>query len=267
MDIIMILNILTTLIISTLYISLYQKRAIKMVEYIYNNIGSSEENVTEKIYITQTHIIATTWFIIICGITLTIGFTALFIFQSKSSCFSPYIQTFISSGLYVPIFLFIIGLIISLLYKVYTKISNNLSLSPLEMKTIVFIMAIIINITLIMLDWQIGLFVAAIIIGKFVWIDFVFDTKSFITVVLDTFKVEEEIGAKSLCSLYAKNFYATFLVPTITYKLFIKNIPDISTKIYCMVMIYVVVISMCANYIHGVDIANASFIKNYKFKK
>lgn len=51
------------------------------------------------------------------------------------------------------------------------------------MKTIVFIMSIIINITLIMLDWQLGLFVAALILGKFIWIDFVFDTKSLITIV------------------------------------------------------------------------------------
>lgn len=51
------------------------------------------------------------------------------------------------------------------------------------MKTIVFIMSIIINITLIMLDWRLGLFVAALILGKFIWIDFVFDTKSLITIV------------------------------------------------------------------------------------
>ena len=266
MDIIIILNILIILIINTLYMYSYQKRSIKMVKYIYSNIDSDEENVTENISFIQTHIIATTYLIIICGITLTVGFTTLFIFQSKSSYFPQYIQTLISSGLYIPIFLFIIGVIISLLYKIYTKRSNNFSLSLPEIKTIVFIMAIVINITLIMLDFQLGLFVAAIIIGKFVWIDFVFDTKSFITVVLNTFKKENEINAKSLCFLYAKNFYFTYLSSTAIYKTFIKNIPNISTKLYFMALIYVVIISMCISSIHGVDIANASFIKNYKFK-
>lgn len=267
MDIIMILNIFTTLIISILYMYSYQKRSIKLVEYIFNHIDSNEENIAENIHVTQTYIIATTWFIIISGIILTIGFTALFIFQSKSSYFSSYMQTFISSGLHIPIFLFIIGLAINLSYKAYIKVSNNTSLSQPEMKTIVFIMSTIINITLITLDWQLGLFVAAIILGKFVWIDLVFDAKSMITIVLNTFKKEHEIGVEFLCSVYAKNFYPIFLVPTLMYKLCIINIPDISDKLYCMIMIYIVIISMWSNYIHGADIANASFIKNYKFKR
>lgn len=268
MDIILFLNIIITLIISTLFIFLYQKRSIKMVEYIYSNVNPNEKNITENIHILQTHIIATTWFIIICGITLTAGFSILYIFQIKSSHYPIYIQTFISSGLYVPIFLIIIGLIINFLYKTYTKISNNCSLSSLEMKNIVFFMSIIINATLIVLDWQLGLFVAAIIIGKFVWIDFIFDTKSFITAIFNTFKKkEDEINEKFLCVIYAKNFLPIFLAPTIIYKLFFKRIPSISTKIFYMIMIYVIIISMHESYIGGVDIANASFKKNYKFKR
>lgn len=267
MDIIIILNVIVTLVITTIYIFLYQKRSLKMVEYIFNNIDSNKENITKNIHATQTYIIATTWFIIICGITLTLGFITLFIFQSKSSCFSSYIQTFISSGLHIPIFLFIIGLIINLSYKTYVKISNNTSLSKSEMKTIVFIMSTIINITLITLDWQLGLFVLAIILGKFIWIDFVFDAKSIVALVLNTLKKEQEIGSEFLCRIYAENFYPIFLASTFMYKIFIKNIPDISNKLYCMIIIYIVIISMWSNYIHGVDIANVSFIKNYKFKK
>lgn len=51
------------------------------------------------------------------------------------------------------------------------------------------------------------------------------------------------------------------------YKFFIKSIPDISAKLYCIAMIYIVVISMCANYIQGVDIANTSFMRYFKMKK
>ena len=268
MDIIMLLNVLATLVISTIYMASYQKRVIKMSEFIFKNIDSNETNLTESIQNTQTHIIAATWLIIISGITLTIGFTALYIFQSKYSFFPLYVQTFISSGLYVPVFLLIIGFIINLSYKVYTKKSSNLSLSPLEIKTIVFIMAIIINIPLTTLGWQLGLFVFAIILGKFVWIDFIFDIKSLIAVILNTFQKREDSGVDILCFQYALYFYPIFFVPAIANQLWIKNISDISNKLLFFLTIYISTVSMCTSYLHGVDIANASFKINFnKIKK
>lgn len=268
MDNIMLLNIIVTLVISTLYMAAYQKRAINMVEFIFKNIDSKEENITENMHVTQTHIIAATWLIIISGITLTIGFIALYFFQSKSSSLPSYVQTFISSGLHIPLFLFVIGFVIRLSYKIYTKKSSNFSLTIFELKTIVFIMAIIINITLIILDWQLGLFVVAIILGKFIWIDFVFDAKSLITVILNTFKEKEDMGVGFLCFQYAKSFYPAFFVPTITYQSFFRSIPYLSTRLLYMIPIYIVVISMFSNAISGMDYTNASFKINFnKIKK
>lgn len=267
MDSIMLINILAALIISTWYMASYQKRAVKMVEFIFKKINSNEineANVIENIHNTQIRITATTWLIIISGIILTLGFTALFIFQSKSSCFSPYMQSFISSGLYIPIFLFVIGRMIILPYKVYTKISNNYSLSQQEMNIVILIISVIINIALIIFDWQLGLFVVAIILGKFIWIDFKFDLKELFSIVRQIFKDDDKIRVEFLCVEYAKQFYPALFVPTIAYQLLIKDFPDTPNKLYCMVAIYIADISICASSLNGMDRANASFIKNLK---
>lgn len=261
MDIIMFLNILVTLVISTIFMIEYQKRAIEMIESIFKNEDSNETNVTESIQNNQLHIIATSRLIIICGIVLTIGFTGLYIFQSKSDYYPPYIQTCISSGLYVPIFLFVIGFMINQLYKSYVKKSSNFSLSTFEIKNTVFIMSIIVNVPLITLDWHLGLFVIAIILGKFIWIDFVFDTKSIVTSILNTFKKNGDVGVESLCFQYATYFYPTFFMVTITYQLFIKDITDISEKICIMILIYIIDIRMYISYLNGIDNVNTNFKK------
>lgn len=258
MDYITLLNIFFTLLLCTRYTLGYNKRAFRMVESAFKNIPTGKNSNRDiELNKIQTHITATTWFISLSGFILTAGFIVLFLVQSNSSNFHPYIEAFISSGLHTPIFLLAIGFAIKKTYGIYTKKTHNILLSTEEMKTIVTLMATTINITLITFDWHLGLFVAAIIIGKYIWIDFVFDRMSLTDQIYNLksiIKNTGDISVEFLCFNYAKLFCPLFLIVTMLYQLLLSRIPDTQTKLTCIACEYVTMIASCESAFGGMDI-------------
>lgn len=257
MDGIMLLTIFVSVAMSTIFMALYNKRAFKMIKAAFQEAAPNEFNdKPEEFKTIQARVTASTWFIMISGIVLMLGFLALYVIQLYSSWLPQPIEALVSSGLYMPIVLFLIGLSINQGYRIYIRISHNTSLSSTEMKKIIVLMAIILNITLIVIDWKLGLFVVAIILGKYIWIDFIFDRDLLISQIANVgnlFKDNGDISVEFLCLNYAKIFYPIFLVPTILYQLWFKYVPDISLKLCYIVLIYVSIIAIDASFFSGMD--------------
>ena len=187
---------------------------------------------------------------------MTAGFIALFFIQYNSSRFPPQIEALISSGIHAPILFLGIGLIIKAAYSVYTKRTNNTSLSAAEMKTIVTLMAVILDTTLIVLDWGLYLFVAAIILGKYIWIDFIFDGKSLINQIkagMNTLKSGGSVSVEFLCFNYAVFFVILFFMTSFAYIFLLSKISSTSAKIVVMLVLYNALVAGGVSSLSGMD--------------
>ena len=88
------------------------------------------------------------------------------------------------------------------------------------MKKAIIYIALICNLALIMIDFTLGLFTLAIILGKFIWIDFVYDEVTIHTLfnrIFNEYKKEE--GIIYLYMFYALCFLVSFSVAVAIYYL------------------------------------------------
>lgn len=98
-----------------------------------------------------------------------ISFGILYFITNKYSDYS-----YIQSGLLVPFWLLITGILIRVIYH-FVKLSfygkNNKVLSEDEMKIYWIIIPIMVNIVYLSYNFNLSLMITAIIIGKFLWLD------------------------------------------------------------------------------------------------
>lgn len=144
----------------------------------------------------------------IAMLLLPVTFLVLYFLQNIASHSPAPISILLASGIHVPIILFISGCIIRLCFQRVVK-THDMFTFPMMKKAIMY-MALTCDIALVPLDLTLGLFVLAIILGKFIWIDFVYDEvpiRTLIARIINDYKTEGD--PTLLCWFYA----LTFLVP------------------------------------------------------
>lgn len=105
-----------------------------------------------------------------------IGFISLYL-VSKSNHF----PVLTSTGLYIPLILFIIGILIRLTSKILIKDKRNYE--EIDKKVIILCGTVILSICMFFIDLKLALYIFAVILGKYIWIDFVFDYKALVDTI------------------------------------------------------------------------------------
>lgn len=147
---------------------------------------------------------------------LPIAFIALYILQNTASHSSVPISIFLTSGIYVPFILLLSGYIIRQCFHRIVK-THDMFTIPMMKKAIMY-MALTCDIALILLNLTLGLFVLAIILGKFIWIDFVYDEAPIQTLfmrIINDYKQEKD--PTYLFLFYALWFLVSFFIAATIY--------------------------------------------------
>lgn len=101
------------------------------------------------------------------------------------------------------------------------------------------VVSIALNVDYIALNWKIALFILSIILGKFIWIDFVFDSQNIVK-SLRAFQNSDEL-CDLLIKVYGQHSIGLFYAMFISYSL-IENtiqIPSGHTRFIILASIYV----------------------------
>ena len=106
-----LINLIITLVMSTWWLAAYTKVYIKKYEQD-AKIDGDYESERGSIQYARDYLRAITYFSVIAGIVLTLGFAFLFILQNESFSDIPVFSTIVSSGLHMPFFLMLYGYII-----------------------------------------------------------------------------------------------------------------------------------------------------------
>ena len=175
----------------------------------------------------RIYLSATSLFIKISGVVLTIGFTLLYIIQNNLTDFSKKKKKIVSSGIHIPIILISCGKIISCLFNTFSNKNEKEFFSDSDCKETIFIVTISIDICLFMVNSDLGLWVLAIILGKFIWADFVYNSTDIFNYLKE--QIRNIIAAVLSCPTtksnaiwldiqYARNYILLFFLLKITYK-------------------------------------------------
>ncbi len=105
---------------------------------------------------------------------LLFGFAGLYYMATSEMSNSVLVTT----GLYVPIILIITGVLIRSTAKLLIKDKKNYE--DIDKKIIILCGSVILSGCMFLVNWRLALFLLAIILGKYIWIDFVFDYKGII---------------------------------------------------------------------------------------
>lgn len=175
-----------------------------------------------------------------------VGFSALFmtgifvlIFLLPTILQNQFLLDIVSTGFHIPILIGFVGFIIN-------KIIPDLHINT--KKNAFLMVSIAINFNFIFLNWKIALLVLSIIIGKYVWVDFVFDMKDVVK-YLKVFFTSKEL-CDVLIKTYCKTSVGIFVALTIFYNTvssFITNNPNVSPDLalkyvqYTMFLAYFVI--------------------------
>lgn len=120
--------------------------------------------------------------IIPTGIILTICFFGLFFIQKINT--SDMIQIILSTGIHVPVILYLGSLVIHMIHKAvlnhYTAGSENLDDTILI--KIIYCLSFYLDMMLLFLDWPLGIYIAVIIIGRVIWFDTVYTGQVIVTI-------------------------------------------------------------------------------------
>ena len=143
---------------------------------------------------------------------------------------SGVIQEVLSTGIHVPVLLGVAGFMLS---KYKPQLSNEIK------RNTFLVVSIALNVDYIALNWKIALFILSIILGKFIWIDFVFDSQNIVK-SLRAFQNSDEL-CDLLIKVYGQHSIGLFYAMFISYSL-IENtiqIPSGHTRFIILASIYV----------------------------
>lgn len=106
-------------------------------------------------------------FFFVAGLILTCGYNGMFMLQTLTGVWGKVIAT----GIQIPVILFAAGLLI----KLVKRIIVNDRITDHTTKKVIFVLSLYLNFCLLTVDWRLGLFVFAIICGREIWLDTVFE--------------------------------------------------------------------------------------------
>lgn len=105
---------------------------------------------------------------------------------------SGVIQEVLSTGIHVPVLLGVAGFMLS---KYKPQLSNEIK------RNTFLVVSIALNVDYIALNWKIALFILSIILGKFIWIDFVFDSQNIVKSLRAFQNSDTECNDYDVCTL------------------------------------------------------------------
>lgn len=139
-----------------------------------------------------------------------IGFIGLYLISKSDLC-----PVLTSSGLFIPIVLIIIGFLIQASSKLVIKEKRNHE--KIDKKIIIICGSIVLSVCMIIVDWKLALFILAVILGKYIWIDFVFDYKGIVTSIKE-YKAQYfyfGFNSISIAINILSQFASTFVISTV----------------------------------------------------
>lgn len=204
-------------ILAMLFSTEYYKCVIKRSENILIERKPSQKAETKKFTGTlSSYIHDILMFSYIAMVMLPIAFIALYLLQNAASPSSVLISILLTSGIHVPFILLLSGYIIRQCFQRVVK-THDMFTIPMMKKATMY-MALTCDIALTLLNLTLGLFVLALILGKFIWIDFVYDEVSIQTLfarIMNDYKQERD--PTNLCCFYALWFLVSFFIAVAIY--------------------------------------------------
>lgn len=204
-------------ILAMLFSTEYYKCVVRRAENILIERNPSQKAGTKKFTGTlNSYIHDILMFSYIAMVLLPIAFIALYFLQNTASPSSVPISILLASGLHVPFILLLSGYIIRQCFKRVVK-THDIFTIPMMKKATMY-MALTCDIALILLNLTLGLFVLALILGKFIWIDFVYDETPIQTLfarIINDYKQGRD--PTCLCFFYALGFVVSFFIAATIY--------------------------------------------------
>lgn len=225
-------------ILAMLFSTEYYKCVVRRAENILIERNPSQKAGTKKFAGTlNSYIHDILMFSYIAMVLLPIAFIALYFLQNTASPGSVPISILLASGLHVPFILLLSGYLISLCFQRVKK--TDMFTIPMMKKATMY-MALTCDIALILLNLTLGLFVLALILGKFIWIDFVYDEAPIQTLFA---RIMNEYKQKSdpafLYILYALGFLVPFAIGASIYYVCIYVSHSDATDTRNMMLLYI----------------------------
>lgn len=214
-----LLNIVVTLAMSIWWFTAYTRVYLKKYEQDAKIDGVYEAEHSD-ILRAKAYLRAVSYFTVISGTVLTFGFAFLFLIQSDAFPNIPFLGALISSGLHVPFFLALYGYLIKGTFRLLLKKDADDLLRASDAKTIIYVNSLSLNICMCFIDWKMGLFVVAILLGKHIWIDAVYDgdsLRSSFKSFVEEYHNEEITTATFLSMRYSAYYVMIFLMYKIAY--------------------------------------------------
>ena len=173
MDYIQLLNMIVAMVFSVRFQYSLYKRRFNFLRAVFTNLQEKNKlELCDEISVKSEYMGEIMFLIIWEAILLTVGFVLLFIIQTSFADVAIF-----TSGIHIPVFFLFLGMVIRALYNHHTKKKRISPLAFKDIEKITLLISIIIDISLCLINWVLGLFVFSLIIGKVVWIDFALGTE------------------------------------------------------------------------------------------
>lgn len=254
---IQLLNMIVAMLITIHFqYSLYIRRLIFLKSVIKTSPEVEKAILYDEINVKSERMGEIMFLIFLEAIILTIGFITLFVIQTS---FSKVV--FFASGIHVPVFLMLLGMIIRTLYNHHTKKRGTIPLEFKELEKITLLISLIIDVSLSFINWTLGLFILSLIIGKYVWIDFALGSGAIIGKIkaVRSYFIQSDVwDVVFYCKKYAINYLAFFGV----FSFFCYCVKDMynnfSLFFQWLLCVYISVFFICKSMIGGTDIGDGA---------
>ena len=272
-DYIYIANFVLAVICGSIYLTASTREYIRHFIRI-NKIEGQDKSVIDQCQITIQRIKQLRNFIMISGIILTTGLIFLYKLTELTDNHSAIVAGMLSSGIHVPILLMLYGIIIRFCYIITTKNTDDL-ISADEKSSVLLIISTAINICFALNNLKLALFTLSIIIGKFIWIDFVYDfvsVKTFFKSFMQKTDSDGNVSSVWISEQYSTHIIIRYLLSSAAI-ICLSNFTDLSTsyKIYMTLVVHVILFASEQSAVGGLQIGLAQetfrLIKEQKEKK
>jgi len=147
-------------------------------------------------------------FFLICAHILWGGISSLVLLQHYVYLLPAWAERILSTGIHVPFMFLLCGRIILFVRKAVIKNEIYTGISDSDIKKSITIIVIYLDFCLLLIDWELALFVAAILLGKYIWYDCVFNTGGLKKIIVDLKTLsrgkEEPQNASILAALFGQ---------------------------------------------------------------
>lgn len=212
-------------------------------------------------------------FVLISGNLLAFGMLLLYGIPQIFGSIPDTVSELLNTGIHVPIILVLFGLAIRLAYGLFLKCKDGKDNIDVKEKTnILIIMSLALNLCFLSINWKLSFFTLGIILGKYLWIDFVFDYNSLkqeVNIIVRKVKSKEltaEFFVLNYAFLFIGWFHMLKLISLLT--TLGRNIDD-NMRWFIMIASYIVMYSSLNSMIGRLQIqlARETFIEIEKIKK